>query len=110
MTRLSAIPADGTPRKFTVAADHVDAWATYTDTPVGAVYLRRAGDTVVALNVVCPHAGCFVRHLADESRYACPCHNSSFDLEGNVDDPDSPRIDTTARTTTGCPRSVPRAS
>lgn len=90
VTRLSALPADGTPRKVTVEADRVDAWSTYADTPIGAVYLRRTGGTVVALNVVCPHAGCFVRHLADESRFACPCHNSSFDLEGNVADPHSP--------------------
>lgn len=90
VTRLSALPSDGMPHKFTVEADRVDAWATYADTPIGAVYLRRTGDTVVALNVVCPHAGCFVRHLADESRFACPCHNSSFDLEGKVDHPGSP--------------------
>lgn len=90
VTRLSALPADGSPRKFTVVADHVDAWATYADTPVGAVYLRRKGDAVVALNVVCPHAGCFVRLLPDRSRYACPCHNSRFDLDGNVSDPASP--------------------
>lgn len=90
VTRLSALPPDGSPRKFTVEADHVDAWATYADTPVGAIYLRRTGDEVVALNVVCPHAGCFVRLLPDRTRFQCPCHNSRFDLEGNVSDPASP--------------------
>lgn len=90
ITRLSALPSDGSPRKFTVEADRVDAWSTYADTPVGAVYLRRAGDSVVALNVVCPHAGCFVRLLPDRSRFGCPCHNSSFDLDGNVNDRASP--------------------
>lgn len=90
ITRLSALPSDGSPQKFTVQADHVDAWSTYADTPVGAVYLRRAGDSVVALNVVCPHAGCFVRLLPDRSRFGCPCHNSSFDLDGSVNDPASP--------------------
>ena len=90
VTRLSAIPGDGTPQKFTVATDRVDAWSTYSDTPVGAVYLRRTQDSVIALNVVCPHAGCFVRLLPDGTRFACPCHNSSFDLDGTVNDPDSP--------------------
>lgn len=90
VTRLSALPSDGTPQKFTVESDRVDAWATYTDTPVGAVYLRRRDDSVVALNVVCPHAGCFVRLAPDKSRFACPCHNSSFDLDGTVNDPASP--------------------
>lgn len=90
VTRLSALPADGSPRKFTVESDRTDAWATHANTPVGAVYLRRADDTVIALNVVCPHAGCFVRLLRDKTRYACPCHNSSFDLDGSVNDPASP--------------------
>lgn len=90
VTRLSALPPDGSPRKFTVQSDRTDAWATYADTPVGAVYLRRADNRVVALNVVCPHAGCFVRLLPDEARFACPCHNSSFDLDGTVNDAASP--------------------
>lgn len=90
VTRLSALPVDGSPKKFTVQADRTDAWATYANTPVGAVYLRRTPDSVVALNVVCPHAGCFVRLLPDEGRFACPCHNSSFDLDGTVNDTASP--------------------
>ena len=90
VTRLSALPPDGTPKKFTVQADRTDAWSTYADTPVGAVYLRRTDDSVIALNVVCPHAGCFVRLLPDQGRFACPCHNSSFDLDGSVNDPASP--------------------
>ena len=90
VTRLSAVPEDGSPRKFTVSADRTDAWATYADTPVGAVYLRRTGDDVLALNVVCPHAGCFVGVADEGSGFACPCHRSSFDLDGVVDDPASP--------------------
>lgn len=90
VTRLSALPEDGTPRKFTIEADRDDAWTTYTDTPVGAVYLRRTDDGVTALNVVCPHAGCFVGLAADRSRFACPCHNSSFELDGTIKDPSSP--------------------
>ncbi|MGB1655971.1 MAG: ubiquinol-cytochrome c reductase iron-sulfur subunit [Longimicrobiales bacterium] len=90
VTRLSAVPEDGTPRKFTVTSDLTDAWATYADAPVGAVYLRRVGEGVRALNVVCPHAGCFVGIAPDGSRFACPCHRSSFDLDGVVNDPSSP--------------------
>jgi menaquinol-cytochrome c reductase iron-sulfur subunit len=90
VTRLSAVRADGAPQKFTVTSDRTDAWATYADTPIGAVYLRRIGDEVVALNTVCPHAGCFVGLAPDRSRFACPCHKSSFDLDGVVNDPASP--------------------
>jgi menaquinol-cytochrome c reductase iron-sulfur subunit len=90
VTRLSAVPEDGSPRKFTVTKDRTDAWATYANTPVGAVYLRRTDSGVLALNTVCPHAGCFVGVAPDHSRFACPCHKSSFDLDGAVNDPASP--------------------
>ncbi len=90
VTRLSAIPEDGTPKRFTITADRTDAWATYADTPVGAVYLRRTGSGVLALNTVCPHAGCFVGVAPDRSHFACPCHKSRFDLDGAVNDPASP--------------------
>lgn len=90
ITTLAAIPDGGVPRKFTVETDRVDAWTTYGNTPVGAVYLRRSGREVRALNVVCPHAGCFVGLASDQSRFACPCHKSSFDLDGHINDPASP--------------------
>jgi menaquinol-cytochrome c reductase iron-sulfur subunit len=90
VTKLSAVPEDGSPRKFTVTTDRVDAWATYENTPVGAVYLRRTDAGILALNTVCPHAGCFVGVAPDRSRFACPCHKSSFDLDGAVNDPASP--------------------
>ena len=90
VAKLAAIPDDGVPRRFRVVKDRVDAWSTHRQLPVGAVYLRRSGDSVEALNVVCPHAGCFVNVSADRSRFVCPCHKSSFDLSGAVNDPASP--------------------
>lgn len=89
VTSLEALPADGLPRKFAVFMDQVDAWSKAKNVPVGAVYLRRtAADQIQALNVVCPHAGCFVE-LKQEA-YSCPCHNSSFGLDGSIKDPKSP--------------------
>src|ERR1700677_4444126 len=91
VTTLSALPDDGVPRKFPVLADKVDAWNKYRDVPIGAVYLRRTGDgKVEALNVVCPHAGCFVDFSAERAMFLCPCHNSSFTLDGKIADAKSP--------------------
>lgn len=92
VTKLSVLPADGVPRKFTVTSDRRDAWTTYQDTPVGAVYLRRLPDSdeITALNVVCPHAGCFVNLAPTKEHFACPCHRSRFALNGTIDDPASP--------------------
>jgi Rieske Fe-S protein len=90
VTKLAAIPEDGTPKKFTVESDRVDAWTTYANTPVGAVYLRTTPEGITALNVECPHAGCFVGLATDRTHFACPCHHSRFALDGVVNDPASP--------------------
>jgi menaquinol-cytochrome c reductase iron-sulfur subunit len=89
LTTIEALPDDGIPRKFPVLSSRIDAWNRFPDAPIGAVYLRRTGEkTVEALNVVCPHAGCFVDYKG--SGYFCPCHNSSFGLDGKIADPKSP--------------------
>jgi menaquinol-cytochrome c reductase iron-sulfur subunit len=83
---LAAVPADGVPRKFQVIADRVDAWTKHPASPVGAVYLKRekhTPDKVVAFNVVCPHAGCFVEP-APGGAFKCPCHNSLFNGDGSI--------------------------
>ncbi|MDB6112628.1 MAG: (2Fe-2S)-binding protein [Pedosphaera sp.] len=91
VTTLDALPPDGVPRKFPVLANRTDAWNKYTNVPVGAVYLRRtSGDQVEALNVVCPHAGCFVDFSAESGRFLCPCHNSSFTADGKIASATSP--------------------
>ena len=91
VTSLGALPEDGLPRKFSVIASHSDAWNRIPQVPVGAVYLmRKAGNKVNAFNVVCPHLGCFVDYVAARKDFVCPCHNSTFALDGGISDPKSP--------------------
>jgi Rieske Fe-S protein len=91
ITTLDSLPADGIPRKFPVIASKADAWNRFVNIPVGAVYLRRTtGGLVEALNVVCPHAGCFVDYSPENNQYLCPCHKSSFKLSGAISDAGSP--------------------
>jgi Rieske Fe-S protein len=79
------------PHKFPVLATRVDAWNKFTQVPIGAVYLRRTAEgQVSALNVVCPHAGCFVDFLPERSLFLCPCHNSTFTVAGRIGDRASP--------------------
>ena len=88
---LNALPEDGSPRKFPVLASRVDAWNRSPEIVVGAVYLRRDKEGKPrAFNVVCPHAGCFVDYNAARGAYLCPCHNSTFALDGKIEDPKSP--------------------
>ncbi|HTN73767.1 MAG TPA: Rieske 2Fe-2S domain-containing protein, partial [Pirellulaceae bacterium] len=81
------IPADGTPVQAPVIADLTDAWNREPNQPIGAVYLRREGDKVVCFNAICPHAGCFVGFDENRNVFQCPCHTSSFTLEGEIIQP-----------------------
>jgi len=91
VANLDALPDDGVPRRFQVVSTKVDAWNKFAETPIGAVYLRRIkGGVVEAFNAVCPHAGCLVDFAADRSLYTCPCHKSSFNVTGRIEDRSSP--------------------
>ena len=79
---VDALPADGTPVQVPVIADLTDAWNREANQPVGAVYLRKTADGVECFNAICPHAGCFVGYSADRKLFQCPCHTSSFQLDG----------------------------
>ena len=84
ITPLAVLPENGFPMRFVVAANHYNAWSSQPNAPIGAIYLRRIGpDRAQALNVVCPHAGCFVRNK-DDGTFVCPCHNSQFNADGKI--------------------------
>jgi menaquinol-cytochrome c reductase iron-sulfur subunit len=91
VTSLDSLPENGAPQQFAIVASRVDAWNKLPNAPVGAIYLRKvAPDKVEALNVVCPHAGCFVDYRSEQKDFYCPCHNSSFGLDGHITDRMSP--------------------
>ncbi|NBP25054.1 MAG: Rieske (2Fe-2S) protein [Proteobacteria bacterium] len=88
---VASVPADGTPVRVTVISGRSDAWTREAAVPVGVVYLRRSGPTdIVALHSVCPHAGCFVDYQTDRKAFFCPCHDSTFAVDGSINDPRSP--------------------
>lgn len=87
-----ALPESGAPRRFTVRADKSDAWNQYLNQPIGAVFLRREDDgSVTAFNQRCPHLGCSVDYSASAQCYRCPCHDSSFALDGEPNNEIPPR-------------------
>ncbi len=91
ITSLDAIPADGTPAKFSVIADKEDAWNKFKNISVGAIYLRKEAGKVKALHTVCPHLGCFIDYRSSKNDFFCPCHNSNFKLDGSIVSGVSPR-------------------
>jgi Rieske Fe-S protein len=91
LASLDALP-EGVPQKVSVLADRSDAWNIYPAEPIGAVYLRRHGSTVAALQVICPHAGCSIgfESAPNGGKFFCPCHSANFDLTGKRTDVTSP--------------------
>ncbi len=90
---LEAVPTDGTPARFPVVVDRrEDAWTTYLNVAIGAVYVRlgKQGE-VVAFNVTCPHLGCSVDYIPGNKQYLCPCHDSAFALDGSRTNKTPPR-------------------
>lgn len=46
--------------------------------------IRKDDTTLVSLSGVCTHMRCVLTWDRDQELLACPCHNGSFDLSGNV--------------------------
>ena len=93
VTSVDALPDDGIPRQFPVIARRIDAWNDSLE-PVGAVYLRRLPGKAEpeCWTATCPHAGCFVAYDGPTETFKCPCHNSSFKIDGQIIEPSpSPR-------------------
>jgi len=87
-----AIPDDGTPVAATVLADQVDAWNMYRNVPIGSIWLRKNPDgQILAFNTTCPHLGCSVDYRSASNDFFCPCHTSSFDLDGKPKNDVPPR-------------------
>ena len=88
--RLDALP-EGEPRKVAIVADQRDAWTLTKNIELGAVWLIRHEDKVLALSSTCPHLGCSVNVATDHAGFGCPCHTSTFDVSGHRTGGPSPR-------------------
>lgn len=92
VTSASSVPSDGSPLQLQVVADLQDYWNKFPDAAIGSVYLRRTEDgTFECFNARCPHLGCTVRYRPAEKAYICPCHESSFALDGTRQNEVPPR-------------------
>lgn len=75
-----------------VVGEQVDAWTKAPAVRLGTVWLRVVdNDKVSAWNAECPHLGCKVGFNEAKKHFACPCHESAFTLEGEVQGGPAPR-------------------
>ena len=72
-----------------IHAGSVDQYqpGTVTAFPIGRFYLACLRDNgFLAISRRCTHLGCTVPWDEDKKQFLCPCHSSTFDIQGNVID------------------------
>lgn len=79
------------PLKVAIHGARTDAFLELPDRALGSVLVVRRGDRVEVFSAVCPHAGCEVLPRDKERDFFCPCHDSSFALDGQLSSGPSPR-------------------
>jgi len=83
LAKVEELPENGTPRYYEVVAERTDAWTRHAPEVIGGVFLRRLPEGGVrAFSSICPHAGCRVGFKSLAEGFHCPCHDSSFLLDG----------------------------
>jgi menaquinol-cytochrome c reductase iron-sulfur subunit len=78
-------------RAAVVASGLRDAWNRLDNTKLGSVFLGKRSGALSCLSATCPHAGCGIDFDDKRQKFVCPCHNSTFDIDGKREDGPSPR-------------------
>ena len=69
-------------RTQVVASGLRDAWNRLETSKLGSVFLGTRGGSLHCLSATCPHAGCGIDFDEKQRKFICPCHNSSFAIDG----------------------------
>ena len=79
---LASLPA-GAPTEITFQRNRVDGWKVFSEKATAWVVKQPDGQ-VIAFTPNCTHLGC-AYHWDDPSHtFVCPCHTSSFSIDGKV--------------------------
>jgi menaquinol-cytochrome c reductase iron-sulfur subunit len=82
--------AEGAPQLVAIEMTHQDGWAK-TQVRHSIWVLKTGTKSTVVLSPICPHLGCPVNWNAAKAQYACPCHASFFNKQGEVLSGPAPR-------------------
>jgi Rieske Fe-S protein len=78
-------------RAAVVATGLKDAWNRFDSSKLGSVFVGRRQGALTCLSGSCPHAGCGIDFDENARQFVCPCHNSTFNLDGSRRAGPSPR-------------------
>jgi len=62
----------------------VNGWAILKIKDREILFIRDDEESVRALNPICTHKQCTVEYNPELKKIVCPCHGSTYDLEGKV--------------------------
>ncbi len=79
----------GQPQRFSVGKPEDFPSGTRAILPARGICIVREGTKLAAISITCTHLGCTVG--AADTGFACPCHGSRFDQDGNVTGGPAPR-------------------
>jgi menaquinol-cytochrome c reductase iron-sulfur subunit len=80
----------GVPQEMTFRRIHADGWKIYSEKGTAWV-VKNPDGKVVAFAPACTHLGCAYHWDADTSKFLCPCHGSTFGIDGTVLSGPAPR-------------------
>jgi len=80
----------GTPSQLTFRKNRLDGWKMTSEKSTAWV-VKKAGNEIVAFAPQCPHLGCAYHWVAKQNEFLCPCHASTFSIEGHVLSGPAPR-------------------
>jgi menaquinol-cytochrome c reductase iron-sulfur subunit len=73
----------GVPVELSFQENRLDGWRVLTEKKTAWV-VREADNKVVAFGPQCTHLACAYHWEMQSGRFVCPCHGSSFSVQGNV--------------------------
>lgn len=72
----------GQPNRFSIGKPDDYPQGSRMTLDARRICVVREGDRMAAISTTCTHLGCIV--AASETGFACPCHGSHYDQDGNV--------------------------
>ena len=73
----------GIPTLFSFTRSKVNGWERTTSS-FGVFVLRKSESELKVFSNVCTHLSCRVSWSEEAEAYLCPCHDASFDIEGEI--------------------------
>jgi menaquinol-cytochrome c reductase iron-sulfur subunit len=79
---LSKLPAN-TPQEIVFRRNRIDGWKVTSDKTTAWV-VKKSDNQAVAFSPQCTHLGCAYHWDDTHHQFLCPCHTSTFSIDGAV--------------------------